>query len=296
MFLEIDGSSRYHWWTSLGSPRKERLIKEAGITKTDNIVANAIALHTVKDESCAVDSHLGQALYNFANRDCCKYEQVGGLLYTMRNIWNGEIFALEGVWFSGRLLSINIAQYVLAIFIIVIGCLVTLSMTQHNFQSSHWDDLTNYVNNLFPTYGVTISLESETDILLREEQIINDIAGKVTNVTSDVFADLSMAGYLPCPAINQTTADVLAECRSGNLDSCVKAGGSWVCGLVAFRLLKDATSWNQTVQKIEDAFLRKIGLDIESITNATIDWLEKRTQQLASDAYPSDPYMMYIPS
>jgi len=47
-------------------------------------------------------------------------EQIGGILWALKNMWNGKIFDEEGVWLHARLIASNLSQYFVAAFFIIL--------------------------------------------------------------------------------------------------------------------------------------------------------------------------------
>jgi hypothetical protein len=104
--------------------RSETRNKQAAAHKIDTMVKNALKIHREKKQETVVPTHFGQALLNFAETPP-KYTHTGGFFWTWRMIFSRNLFLREGINFSGRLLSINFTQFVLTIFVLIGGIMIT---------------------------------------------------------------------------------------------------------------------------------------------------------------------------
>lgn len=104
----------------------ERHRKQGADFKINKMVKNALEVHRVKKQESVVPTHFGQALVNYSEATP-EYEQVGGLRWTVKSIWNQTLFSHEGVLLSGRLISTNFIQFVITIFILIAGISFTIA-------------------------------------------------------------------------------------------------------------------------------------------------------------------------
>lgn len=103
--------------------RSQARIKEAAAYKIDNLVANSLKIHSIKKQESVVPTHFGQALLNFAEV-MPEYERVGGYFWTLKKIWDGTLSRREGVLFSGRIVSTNFLQLIVAVLILLVGIIL----------------------------------------------------------------------------------------------------------------------------------------------------------------------------
>mmetsp|Transcript_18634 Transcript_18634/g.35444 ORF Transcript_18634/g.35444 Transcript_18634/m.35444 type:complete len:1067 (-) Transcript_18634:77-3277(-) len=103
----------------------EQNLKSATHFKINRLVDNALAIHDSTDAASEqiVMSRFGHALHAFSKFH--ETERVGGFFWTWEQIWDGSINRQEGVWYSARFLAANVAQYVVALGVLVGGSLLT---------------------------------------------------------------------------------------------------------------------------------------------------------------------------
>jgi len=120
---------RFQWILIPEAIRTESRAKQAGTRKINNLVLNALEVHRVKKQESVVPTHFGQALLNFAEMTP-EFVEAGGFGWTWRMICSRDLFRVEGLFFSGRLLSSNFAQFALIPFILIGGIMATRSVSQ----------------------------------------------------------------------------------------------------------------------------------------------------------------------
>lgn len=65
------------------------------------------------------ETSFGAGLLNFSVKGEI-FEEAGGFLWTYKRMFNRDFFNKEGVWISARLLSGNLAQLLIADFVLYI--------------------------------------------------------------------------------------------------------------------------------------------------------------------------------
>ena len=123
--------------------RTESRVKQASECKIDQVVANALEVHRVKKQETVIPTHFGQALLNFAEL-APQVVQTGGLRWTWRMIFSGELFRGEGIMFSGQLLSSNFTQFLLTPFILIVGIVITKLVGEE--LDERVDNINNFLN------------------------------------------------------------------------------------------------------------------------------------------------------
>ena len=112
-----------------GTARKECRTKKACRFKVSAMVQDALEMHSMSLPASSSSSSnriasgtfaYGGALLAFESTRNDR-EEVGGILWAFKNMWNGKIFDEEGVWLHARLIASNLSQYfVAALFIILV--------------------------------------------------------------------------------------------------------------------------------------------------------------------------------
>ena len=122
------------FWLTSGMAKSEGSTKRAAAFKINRMVENAISQHDgkildhdqssrLKIRSSSKRSAFGQAMLNFqASADY--REKVGGVWYTIKKMWNGSLFDEEGVWIHARLYAMNISQWFIVVFFVILYSLL----------------------------------------------------------------------------------------------------------------------------------------------------------------------------
>jgi hypothetical protein len=72
-----------------------------------------------QNEDGVVVMHFGQALQNFSQDR--GHDVVGGCRWTWKKLFNEEPFTQEVIWLSTRLISSNVAQFIVTVFVLIIS-------------------------------------------------------------------------------------------------------------------------------------------------------------------------------
>jgi hypothetical protein len=138
---------------------KERRTKKAASSKVETMVEHALYLHqrppefmpmrascvseTVKSLSSSLhasrrasssplntkQSTISEALLNF-HRMQDAVEVQGGVVWSMRQFWNGTLHLKEGIYLHGRLLAVNCVQYFVVAFMVALYFMVMSQMEE----------------------------------------------------------------------------------------------------------------------------------------------------------------------
>ena len=87
--------------------------------KINKMVDNAVDIHHSSDKQNIVKTCFGHALHVYSKWN--KTERVGGLVWAWKQIWSGDMFREEGVWYSARLIAANVSQYIVVLYILLAG-------------------------------------------------------------------------------------------------------------------------------------------------------------------------------
>lgn len=125
-----------------GMQKMERRTKVAAHRKVSHLVENALNLHdsTNLEPPDSTGRHmtaLGKALLNFQIHPE-ETEQVGGIWWAWKRIWDRSIFEDEGVWLHSRLIACTMAQLFICILLIIFW-LVLFRTALAEVQGSSWD-------------------------------------------------------------------------------------------------------------------------------------------------------------
>jgi hypothetical protein len=174
----------------------ESNIKQAASYKINTMVNNALEVHRVKKQETVVPTHFGQALLNFAEATP-KFEQVGGMSWLLKSMRDRSLFRQEGVLLSGRLVSTNLTQAVITIFILFFG-IVLIQNAATNFDTA-WEKADELITT-------TLNLAAEDAVATaRANEAVAELIGQLEDLGYDT-SDLDTAAFTEILADNFTAA------------------------------------------------------------------------------------------
>jgi hypothetical protein len=150
-FVSLSIPKRCQLWSWLQNAlvpqtiRSETRTKQAAAHKIDTMVKNALKVHREKKQETVVPTHFGQGLLNYAEQPP-KYKPAGGFFRTWRMIFSKNLVCREGITFSGRLLSINMIQFVSS-FLVLIGGIAISSVASYEYKEQ-MQSAQEYINDL----------------------------------------------------------------------------------------------------------------------------------------------------
>eukprot|EP00804_Cyclotella_cryptica_P013395 CCRYP_005153-RC/>CCRYP_005153-RC protein AED:0.37 eAED:0.37 QI:231/1/1/1/1/0.91/12/2182/791 len=169
-----------------GTIQTEALGKKAASFKLNRLISNANSIHKNAMAGVAGESEttFGRAMLCFS-KSSDRIEDVGGHMWTFRKLYNLELFAEEGVWFTTHLLAGNLAQITI--------CLFLVSFFIYIFQSDLFQESMKY-------------LPKDQQWRLQWSLIYGLIWGECATL-------LNAANYIP------STVRTILQFRSGAIDS-----------------------------------------------------------------------------
>jgi hypothetical protein len=250
--------------------RTEMSVSQAGARKLDRLIEGALRMHSKKDASLAIDSHAGQALMNYSNDGDRARERVGGIRWAWKKIWNRELFELEGLWLSGRLISINVSQFLLAFFLLSVGLAATAVISREYKP---------------PETGVEALFEVVFDLKPGQLQL-DKVMRRIAQATTDFVVE-----DIPNASLNCNEAQDMSNCTLEDVEACAELAGSWLCAVVEYTQFKgDAATW-----QLQEELLRLSGYPVDLIFSTSVDAFEEAAKQSVSTLYPTETYMIFVP-
>ena len=263
-------SKLYKNWEYYLTPeaiRAEALVKQAAQHKIDRMVSNALDMHRMKTTGSAVDNHIGQALWNYAKMGQTKTEQTGGLVWTWTRIWSLELFQEEGLWFSARLVAINLAQVIVAVFVLILGLVATI-MIVGNYSP--------------PETSVQALLDSIFETTPKATTALNIVDTVAWTVGQFLVRDTSLS-------CGETDISTIVQCEpSTNLDSCLPTNATWLCAFMAY---SNTTDPADVVPRIQTGMLARAGFETRDVYNSSISGLFEAARGSVDSLYPTEKYM-----
>lgn len=138
-FFSLEFLKKHAWLECLLTPgmeKMERRTKKAAQKKVKRMVDNALVYHGESNHSIALSEDFqmtarGTALLNFQTREE-RTEQVGGIVWGWKRVFNGSIFDEEGIWLHSRLVSSTVTQFFICIFLVVFFAIIILEILQQS--------------------------------------------------------------------------------------------------------------------------------------------------------------------
>jgi len=185
-----------------GSIKVETGIKQAAARKINTVVRNARALH--RTDPGKQGASFGQALVNFSLQEN-SFEEAGGILWTWKGLYSGELFNVEGIWISARIWAGNVAQFSLTVFILTFGISVSHRLADKWREGKESNDLLLHALNWF--LGTEMNV---TDATLATNKSTEQWVDALQNFTSSRGCDETISenfadfvGSLRFDAINE---------------------------------------------------------------------------------------------
>ena len=103
----------------------EKAVKQAMARKLANMIKHALDINKTKDKDSLLNSHYGQALKHYETAGK-RTQTAGGLLWCWRHLLGkNELLQKDGIWIPARMISANLTQYVVAIYLLIGGFFLT---------------------------------------------------------------------------------------------------------------------------------------------------------------------------
>jgi hypothetical protein len=202
VLLVPDSFLRTHKWiqTRFGydNIRQEALLKQATSRKINGLVSKALDVHKMNEQASEnAKTFQGRALLNYMKYGE-KSETRGGLLWTFKGMFSGEMYSDQGIWISGRIFSSTMSLFIIIVIITVIAII-------------HLNELiAEYQFNMAPLQVVMSLLnyytgEEDSPITVEDDDPnTDDIFSSATDVVTEAYTTLSE--YCNNSALNLTTA------------------------------------------------------------------------------------------
>lgn len=259
----------------------EMKLKTSAAKKLYTLTENALKIFEAAEiSSQGSDKYYGKILQSFA-KNGSRTQQAGGLVWAWKRIigLNSE-FMDQGIWISARLIASNVAQYVVALYVIVGGSRL-LEYTSEN-----------YVKGLASSgvrEFVLRSFDSAADVNLSSTAILN-----VTSVLQSFLSlQISRSGIdFGCEDFTSTAQQILSQyCVSDGTESTFdlvcdeSASINYLCPL-----LQDDLSAREQI-----ALLSGSGIAPEEVTQSILSIIDETAVHTVDSLYPSNALVILVP-
>lgn len=152
--FRIDGNTRgvlAHLLSS-SNVRGESRLKAAAVRKIDAMFRTASELHQLNQADVLISGSENQAMRNFVLYGE-RSEVSGSALWTWRRLLNGSLFHTEGIWINTRLVTIQVAQFLVGtvISIVLLVSVERIAGEAEEARASLTPDMPKWVQDIVPT-------------------------------------------------------------------------------------------------------------------------------------------------
>jgi len=251
----------------------------------NEMTKNAIAIAESKDEDAVVGSYFGQGLMRFSKKG--GYKKVGGFSWTWARIFDRTLFTEDGIWLSARLLSSNVAQFLVSVFVILAGTNLCLTAFREYDIERAKEVANEYIGLVFDT---SVDQELVTNVVL-------EAAGQFSTFLSETQGSSFNGNQCSDHSLHQSVIWL-------GLEACTLEGGFYQCDpssnfdylcSLAGQQASDFDTVNSQEQLINLGFLKASGLDVDAIVNTTTAAIQQAAESSIDSLYPAEAYMIVIP-
>ena len=252
-------------------------LKVGGQRKINAMLENALNLNSQNERQGVLTTHFGKGLHNFAAISD-KTEVVGGFTWAWKNIWNSDAYTKHAIWYYDRLVAINITQFLLSIFVLLLGIGIT--------------------RNLKWTFDAEVAKASITDIT----EVVLDTT--VTDETVEAFLsvfNVLVGGFLgntsviDCSAYQSYSDSVIAYGTEFLAHSNVSTVGGaastldFICTYV--ELSQNSTLAGAAGIAAQLELLKEAGFDVDSLREQIFVTATDATDTAVDSLHPAEEYM-----
>jgi len=267
-------------------------LKKAAAFKTKEMVRNAIHVVRKQQKGSVLETHFGQALMVFSKEQKTKY--VGGIKWTWQRIYNGQIFQQDGIWLSARLVSSNMTQVIVTVFVLIAGIRLTY-IAANEYDPETAKDYVNYYAGLI--FDATIESEDVAVLVANVSTYFSEFVAEGTLAESFVAQNCGVEEFVQPSLIELgrnacTLGEIFYQCDD------LSSTADYFCSLAsnnATELLLNNTSQTIENELLNLGMLNASGLDVDSLVNIVRASLQQAAESSVDSIYPTAAYMVYIP-
>lgn len=263
-------------WIPQNTIDTEARMRRAAAQKLTRMTKNALGIVRAEGKDLVTNSHYGRGLQEFAKRGS-RFRSVGGLRWAWRRMVGRSSFTEDGIWIPARFVSGNIAQYVVAIYVLLQGISLTRTVLENYDSDQSKEALETFVAKVFDT---SISNESVTNL-----------ASSISMTIGQYLSNQSSWSEFGCNEFNLTSEEVLDV-------YCPKVDGSLLCEegeSSSVNYLCALVGGSSLTNDQQMAFLEASGLNNELVLSVAREALEKAAENSVNTLYPAEKYMIAIP-
>lgn len=259
----------------------EKHVKSAAAYKLNSLAGNACKVMSQESNCTVFKTYFGHGLSAYANHGT-QYETCGGFFWLVRKILDKTIYSEEGVWYSTRLLAGNMAQFIIALFILLFGINMAQYINNNFTQNDVRDRLVTTVNNFFD--------QADPVIYDATSQISSYVSTFILQANSSEFIDFG------CSQLGSSGYDLIVEICPNLADESIaympfdcNTNSSPVDAICALLQVPDLNPYLQM------DLLAVAGLDVEQVLALLRGQAQAVVDQGVDNLYPESLYMLIVP-
>jgi hypothetical protein len=184
------------------------------------------------------------------------------------------MFTEEGIWYSARLIAANISQYIVVLYILLAGVLLSDHVKENFGKESTKKTLRSGVEYMIQTY-------------VTEEQIFQ-VSASISTLMGSFIGQLNETGVanFDCSAVAVRGEAIFAETCKEFLGCDPKESAASLCALLDMPQQDGLTQLT---------FLKGAGLDADLLISQIERALQQSVDESVDSLYPSQEYMLTVP-
>lgn len=250
----------------------EMKTKRSAAFKLQAMMNNALKIVTIEDDDDRnlIHKYYGYSIQKFAKKGK-EFRTAGGFIWAWRRLYEGKVLSRDGIWIPARLVASNIAQCIVAVFILWRGFDLVAEVERNYGKQSTLERVLVEVNRVFD--------------LSVDNNVVEGVVGNVTTVVSDFLDANQDAINIDCSSATRTAAEVLSS-------ACIAGGTSCSAEEFLCPLLEEASGLSASEQV---ALLTGSGLNADGLREVSRVALLRAASDAVTSLYPSDSRMIVIP-
>jgi hypothetical protein len=253
----------------------EKDLKYSGAKKMNNLIQNSLHMLESSEREGVLGTHFGEALHNFSVLGEV-YEQTGGFGWTWRRLWNNELTREHGIRFSPRLISSNITQYIVCLYVLLAGINLTNTVKLNFDEDKTVDSVTGIIN---------YALDRTVD-----EGLLEAVLENWTGLLRGFIVGQSNEGGFNCAdTIHADLLESACNFKSGDFNCNPDSGIDYVCAFAN----SASNSTNITGAGLAEqlGLLDASGFDVRTLESSLRVALDQAATTSVNSLYPSSQYM-----
>jgi hypothetical protein len=284
-------------WITTGTVYAEMKMKRAAALKLANMTQNALNVVKERHDNRVIETHYGQALKNYEKFGKV-YVRAGGFRWAWRILLGRKSFSREGIWLPARFVASNIAQFVMAIYILLAGCQLTRYVSNSYSIDKAKNTMDVYIDRLFAdAEGSFIHSDIVQDLMYNVTAGFSDFLSMADNSTNPslsfilgcedypIIPDIDALLHTYCPP------DLL-DCNQTAVDAALlEPQLSYLCPL----LVNSSNTTNVLNSSHVWALYMASGLDLNAMATTVQNQLNAAAEKSIDQLYPAEKYMVVVP-